>query len=133
MIHKLILVLLVSSAIACAQLPDAPSHVVDRSFWLVTSWNAASTIGDAATTLALVGHTEQCPYEVWSAPLYGRQPQAARTTAVMGGLFAASVVLSYELKRHNAHIWKVQLWTLPQVYMASTHTAGVFNNLKRCH
>ena len=116
-----------------AQLPEAPQPVVDRNFWLVTSANGIATLGDIITTSKLVGHTASCPYEVWSDSLYGRQPNTARTSLVMGGLYAASVFSSYELKKHHAKLWKVPLWIAPQAYLAGGHAVGTIHNLQTCH
>lgn len=50
----------------------------------------------------------------------------------MGGTYAASVVASYYLKKHNVHIWKVKLWTVPQIYNAHPHFEGAIHNLRFC-
>ena len=124
---KQLLLLCVLTASSAAQ------TTATASFWAVTAGNAAATSFDAYTTIYKVGHTATCPYEEWSPALYGRRPEAPRTIAVMGGLFAASVLVSYGLKRRHAHIWKVPLWAAPQAYLAYGHALGAVHNFRFCH
>lgn len=128
---EIIVITFVLTGFAAAQLPENP--VADKKFVMVTFANAAATIGDIATTSILVGHTASCPYEVWSADLYGRKPSLGRTSIVMGGLMIASAGVSYELKKHKTRIWKLPLWVAPQGYLAYGHASGTIHNLRTCH
>lgn len=127
---RILLLLFVLSAKMFGQLPDAPS-AVDRSFWAVTTASAVSTAADAYTTVDMIGG-HSCPFEETSPTLYGRNPSAARTTLVMGGLFAASVATSYVLKRVHARIWKLPLWPAPEAYLAYGHAYGAIHNFRHC-
>jgi hypothetical protein len=115
-------------------LPDAPSsrRVWDLQFWTVTVGNGAMVLSDAITTSALVGHTPACPREVWGETLYGRQANDGRVFAVMGAKYAASVGLSYVLKKYNVHIWHLKLWAATQVYNAYPHALGAAHNMRVC-
>jgi hypothetical protein len=119
------------SSLAWGQLPDAPS--ADRAFWINTSASGLATLADGITTVKLVGHTETCPFEEWGSSLYGRTPTAGRVTLVMGGLWGASALVSYELKRHRVHLWKLPLWPVPESYLAYGHASGAIHNLRTCH
>lgn len=127
-----VIIFMVLVGVSQAQLPENPQPVADRNFRLLTSVNAAATLGDIVTTSMLVGHTSDCPYEAWSPELYGAKPSATRTSAVMGVLFAGSVALSYELKKHDVHIWKLKLWLAPQAYNTYVHASGAIHNLRTC-
>jgi hypothetical protein len=107
------------------------AQTADRKFWIVTGLSASATSADALTTILQVGHSRNCPYEIDSAALYGRQPKALRTSLVMGGLFLASAALSYGLKRRR--ISRLPLWAAPEGYLAYGHTLGAIHNLRVCH
>ena len=115
-------------------LPDAPSatRVADKKFWSLTAANGAITLSDVLTTSLLVGKTSACPYEIGSPGLYGEKAPPARVVAVMGSTYVASVATSYFLKKYNVHIWKVKLWTVPQIYQAKPHVEGAIHNLRYC-
>jgi hypothetical protein len=112
----------------CALATLCGAQTVDRSFWAVTAVNAAATAADAYTTFAYVGHTRNCPVEVGSPELYGTHPTYGRTSLVMGGLFAASVGVSYLMKRKHFRF----LWIAPQAWVIYGHTSGTVNNLVVC-
>ena len=131
-VPTLAFLILSAPAVCWGQLPDAPSKVIDRNFWLLTSWSAASTFADGATTVLQVGHSQACFVERGSPWLYGRKPQFERTSVAMSGLFVASVFASYELKKHHAHIWRIPLWSAPQSFLALEHTVGGVHNLRTC-
>jgi hypothetical protein len=113
--------------------PDAPSRTVDAQFLAVIGGNALATGSDAYTTVTRIGPDKTCVREVGNPELYGREPQVARTSIVMGSLFVASTLATYELKRHHAHIWKFPLWQAPAAYEAYGHGYGAIHNLKVCH
>lgn len=109
------------------------AQTADKAFWTITAIHASATSLDAYTTVTRIGHTQTCPEEVWSAPLYGKHPEAARTSMVMGGLFSASVLLSYSLKKHHAHLKRLPVWAAPQAYLTYGHTLGAIHNFRFCH
>lgn len=88
---------------------------------------AALALADAGAT-ALDGYTtaNACRgcYEVVSPVLYGRQPSAGRTAAVMGAEFAVVTTLAYVLPRTPLR----KFWWLPQVLHISTHATGGIHN-----
>jgi len=130
---KYMIVLLFASVAFAQELPDAPTPIATKAFWTVIATNAVFTSLDAYTTVAIVGHTVACPYEVGNPELYGHKPTATRTGLVMGALFAASTFTTYELKRrHRAHIWRIPLWELPSGYEAYGHALGGVHNLTHC-
>ena len=115
-------------------LPDAPSAkpIADKHFWTLTATNGAAMLSDAITTSALVGHGHLCPTETWEDTLYGRQANDGRVFAVMSAKFAASLAASYYLKKYNVRIWKLKLWSAPQIYNAQGHGQGAIHNLRYC-
>lgn len=119
---------------AHCQLPDAPSatRVADRNFLVLVGVNAGATLADAITTAKLVGHTEACPYEVWSPALYGREANDARVYAVMGAQAVAATGLAYVLKRYRVRVWRVKLWTVPLAWQTYAHGSGAVHNLRVC-
>ena len=127
---KLLLIALLSIPVGAQELPEAPRP--SRSFWTLAAVDLAATAGDMATTVALVGHTRGCPFEVGNPALYGSKPAAARTIAVMGAITSGAILTSYEMRRHNAHLWRLKLWALPMAYDAYGHTWGTINNLTVC-
>lgn len=100
-------------------------QVADKKFLFVVGGNAVATGLDAYTT-------QTCSYESWNPTLYGQKPRALRVGIVMGGLFVASTVVSYELKKHHAHLWRIPLWALPSAYEANGHFQGAIHNLRIC-
>ena len=115
------------------EIPDNPQPVIDRNFLLVSGAHAAAMVGDLVTTSLYVGHNyHACSLEIGNPALYGRQPRPVRTSLVMGGLYAATVFSSYELKKHRARIWKVPLWPAPQAYIAYGNAYGTLHNLQKC-
>lgn len=127
----LIVITFFLSGFASAQeLPENPQPVADRNFWLVTSANAAASAADGFTTIAFA---RNCPYESGNPVLWGRRPTTARESVVMAGLFAASTLASYELKKYNAHIWKLKLWTIPVGHEIVSHSYGTVHNVIYCH
>lgn len=121
---RMLLTLLLLSAPMCGQ-------SADKSFWAITAGNALATGMDAFTTSQFIGGG-RCPREVWNSSEYGSIPTPQRVTLVMGGLFAASVGLSYAMKRHRVRIWRVPLWELPQGYNAYGHAWGAAHNVRYC-
>jgi hypothetical protein len=116
-------------------LPDTPSKVADRNFWIVTGINAGATLADAITTAKFVGHGlpgHACQVEAWNPELYGRKPSDGRVFAVMGAQAVAASSLSYFLKKKHAHVWKLQLWTLPLTFEAQGHAQGAIRNVRTC-
>lgn len=130
---RLAFLIAATTSIALGQVSDAPAKVADRKFWAITSWNVAASFTDGATTVLQVGHTKTCPLEVESPILYGRNPDAGRTGAIMGGLLLATALASYEAKKHQAHLWKIPLWPGIQSSVALAHTLGAAHNLLTCH
>lgn len=129
------LLCILTASICWGQLPDAPSVVADRNFWTLTGINAGATLADAITTAHFVGHGlpgHACQVESVSPELYGRKPNDARVFAVMGAEAVAASGLSYFLKKKHAHIWKLQLWTVPLAFQAEVHTIGAIHNLRTC-
>ena len=108
----------------------AQDKTVDKKFWTVTAFSAASTAADADTT---ANFGPRCTYEETNPGLYGEFPTAKRVTIVMGGLFVASVGASYVLKRYYVHIWKVPLWPTPEMYLAYGHAVGAAHNARSCY
>lgn len=131
------LLFIITASICWGQaLPDAPSHATaDRNFWTLTAINAGATLADAITTAHFVGHGlpgHACQVESVSPELYGRKPSDARVFAVMGAEAVAASGLSYFLKKKHAHVWKLQLWTVPLAFQAEVHTLGAVHNLRTC-
>lgn len=95
-------------------LPDAPSvskkKVADNAFWALTGVHTAAVFADAGTTAVFVGHSTVCAYEVGTPWLYGRKAPDARVYAVMTGEAVAIPLISYLMKKHNVHVWKLKLW-----------------------
>ena len=116
------LILLLLTAAAHAQLPEAPAaQTLDKPFALVTALNAAATFADLETTRrALAGG--QC---VELDPLVGRHPSTLKLYGGGVALLGATVALSYELKKHRAPRW---LWIAPQAISAGAHGYGAVYN-----
>ena len=136
------MLLLFATAAFGQELPDAPSftqstqtpqtRIDDKAFWITSGAYGASVAGDAITTSLWVGKTTGCPREVGSPALYGTRPRAARTTLIMAGEFALTTLVSYEFKKHNAHIGKIRLWQLPMLARTYAHGYGTINNIAAC-
>jgi predicted transcriptional regulator len=124
--------LLIATTARGQSLPDAPSATVDKPFLTLVSVNALFTGLDAFTTLTRIGPHQFCTYEANNPELYGRHPYVARVTLVMGGMTAAGILASYELKRHRVRIWRIPLWELPAGYDAYGHALGATHNFTYC-
>ena len=136
------ILLLFTTAAFGQELPDAPSftqstqapqvRIDDKAFWITSGAYGASVAGDAITTSLWVGKTTTCPREVGSPALYGTRPRAARTSLIMAGEFVLTTLVSYEFKKHNAHIGKIRLWQLPMLARTYAHGYETINNIAVC-
>jgi len=117
-------------------LPDSASaskkKTADTQFWALTAINTTATLADAITTAKLLSHTPNCPREVWGETLYGVRANDGEVFALMAAKAGAATLASYFLKRHNIHVWKFKLWTLPLAYNAYGHTWGAAHNMAAC-
>jgi hypothetical protein len=111
----------------------ATAQTADKNFWKLAAWNALATATDGYTTISFRSPTN-CQVEGGAPELYGKYPEPPRTGAVMGGMFVASTLFSYELKKHypHAHIWKIPLWVIPMGYNSAIHARGTAHNWRVC-
>jgi hypothetical protein len=104
-------------------------RIATPTYWSAVGVAAGVTAVDAFTTVANVGpHSRTCPVEVYSPWLYGSQPSAGRTAALMAGEVFLSSFAAYEIKRRGHR----RLWLTPLAWTAVTHARGTINNLSRC-
>lgn len=106
--------------------------VADKKFWVLTGASALTISADAYSSVTRIGPHSNCKVEAASPELFGTHPRPWREGLVSGGLFLAGTALSYELKKHRAHLWKIPLWSTPQVYNIANHTYGAVNNWANC-
>lgn len=130
-----IIVLLTCTSFA-QTLPDSPSaskkKTADTQFWALTAFNTTATLADASTTAKVVSHTPNCSREVWGETLYGVRANDGRVFTVMAAKAGAATLASYFLKRHNIHVWKFKLWSLPLAYNAYGHASAAAHNMVTC-
>lgn len=103
---------------------DSPK-VTDKKFWAITAFSAAATAADGYTTV----NSGECTMEIGNPFLYGVHPTAKRVTLVMGGIYVASVGVSYFLKRHHAKV----LWMAPELAPVVGHVQGAVHNARTCY
>ena len=134
------MLLLCGAAAFGQELPDAPSFsstnqspTGNKAFWITAGVYSASIAGDAITKAPWVGQTSGCSREGIPPGLSGRPPKSARSSLTMAEEFAIASVLSYQFKKHNVHIGRLQLWELPFAARTYVHSQGIIKNLAVCH
>ena len=122
-----LLLVLVATSLAAAQLPDSPS------FAALSAVNAAATGADAYTTTWIRPRWLATPRTVdgpclgeSSAWLYGKEPTRSRAYSAAAAGLAASEMLAWLLRRKR-YWWQAALLT-----PTAMHAVGAIHNWRVC-
>ncbi|HXY03883.1 MAG TPA: hypothetical protein VEI49_09920 [Terriglobales bacterium] len=146
MTHRIIVVLLIITAANAAELPDRPSKVADRQFFLLLSVEAAAKSADFAETAAHLGKQIWVPcvpaytcinhesaYTVLeNDPWFGKRPSTGRMIWENFGLFGVESLIAYQIKK--PHQWLPgdrlirKFWWVPLVYQTQAHARFAYHN-----
>lgn len=110
--------------IECVLLSVSLCHAVkDRPVMVLTAVHAASAIADGITTKQFErrGH-----YEIQSAWIFGREPEAPRLTLVLGAEVVIETIIAERL--HRNHTWIRHVWWIPQIVSIGIHTQASTRN-----
>lgn len=114
---------LVLAGVAFAQ----DSRVLDKKFWTVSAFHAATTILDYASSAAYIGPGHKCIED----QLMGFEPSDRKIALVGLADFAVTEGLAYVLKRSGNHVVR-KLWLAPIAYRSGIHVWAARQNFEVC-
>ena len=141
----LLVLVLVTSAIA-AELPEPPSKVADRRFFLLLSIEAVAKSADFAETAAHLGKQVWVPcvpayacvnhesvYTVLENDAwFGKRPSNGRMIGENFALFGVETLIAYQIKKPHQWLPEDKLirkfWWLPLAYQIESHARFAYHN-----
>jgi|SRR5579862_3429675 len=146
MTARVLLVLLLVTAATAAELPDPPSRVADREFFVVLAVEAAAKSADFAETAAHLGKQTWVPCVpsyvcmshgyvytvVENDPWFGTRPSTGRMIGENFAVFGAESLLAYEIKKPHQRLpgdrLIRKLWWIPLAYQIQAHARLAYHN-----
>jgi hypothetical protein len=108
-----------------SQVPQQLARTGNRSFVLLTVFQAAATIGDIESTQLGLSHGAR-----EANPLAGERPSRAELYAISLPISAGVALWSHRLKKMAPHS---KCWMIPPIIFGTGHTGAAIYNFQRFH
>jgi hypothetical protein len=123
---KKLLIIAVLSSFGFAQLPDAPTRVIDKKFLVSTFANFSAAYTDAYVSHAFIRPEAGC-HEI--NPILGPYPSIAKNYGLILGTWVIVTGVSYLIKRKYPH---TDYWAYPPIVEAGIHGIGIRATFEHC-